>query len=71
MYKRLQTLTLSALARCPLRCAIHFDKMGQNGERRKFSWGVSFSGTEWSFVFGVHYLWRHNYTSYSCFQRKK
>jgi len=45
MYKRLQTLTLSALARCPLRCAIHFDKMGQNGERRKLSWGVSFSGT--------------------------
>jgi len=26
------------------------------------------SGTWWSFVFGVRSLWRHNLTSYSCFQ---
>jgi len=29
---------------------------------------VSFSGMWWSFVFGVRCLWRHNLTSYSCFQ---
>jgi len=39
-----------------------------SGVRRKFSWGVSFSGIWWSFVFGVRCLWRHNLTSYSCFQ---
>ena len=38
-----------------------------NGVRRKFSWGVSFSGIWWSFVFGVLYLLRYNLTSYSCF----
>jgi len=30
-----------------------------SGVRRKFSWGVSFSGIRWSFVFGVRCLWRH------------
>ena len=39
-----------------------------SGVRRKFSWGVSFSGIWWSFAFGVRCLWRHNLTSYSCFQ---
>ena len=38
------------------------------GVRRKFSRGVSISGIWWSFVFGVRCLWRHNLTSYSCFQ---
>ena len=33
-----------------------------------FHGGVSFSGIWLSFVFGVHCLWRHNLTSYSCFQ---
>jgi len=32
-------------------------------------WG-SFTGVWWSFVFGVRCLWRHNLTSYSCFQAK-
>jgi len=35
---------------------------------KKISWGVSFTGICWSFVFGVRRLWRHNLTSYSCFQ---
>jgi len=39
-----------------------------SGVRRKFSWGVSFSGIWCSFVFGVRCLCRHNLTSYSCFQ---
>jgi len=40
-----------------------------HGARRKFSWsGGSFSGIWWPFVFGVRCLWRHNLTSYSCFQ---
>ena len=30
--------------------------------------GGSFSGIWWSSVFGVCCLWRHNLTSYSCFQ---
>jgi len=30
------------------------------GVRRKFSWGVSFSGIWRSFVFSVRCLWRHN-----------
>jgi len=30
-----------------------------SGVRRKFSWGVSFSGIWWSFVFGMRCLWRH------------
>jgi len=30
--------------------------------------GGSFSGIWWSFAFGVRCLWRHNLTSYSCFQ---
>jgi len=33
-----------------------------------FHGGVSFSGIWWSFVFGVRCLWRHNWTSFSCFQ---
>jgi len=33
-----------------------------------FHGGASFSGIWWSFVFGVRCLWRHNMTSYSCFQ---
>ena len=37
---------------------------------RKFSWGVSFSGIQWSFAFGVRSLSRHNLMSYSCFQTK-
>jgi len=39
-----------------------------SGVRRKFSWGGSFSGIWWSFLFAVRCLWRHNLTSYSCFQ---
>jgi len=31
-----------------------------NYVRRKFSWGVSFSGLWWSFVFDVRCLWRHD-----------
>jgi len=30
--------------------------------------GVSFSGIWWLFVFGMGCLWRHNLTSYSCFE---
>jgi len=33
-----------------------------------FLGGFSHSGVWWSFVFGVPCLWRHNLTSYSCFQ---
>jgi len=36
--------------------------------RRKILRGVSFSGVCWSFACGVRLLWRHNLTSYSCFQ---
>jgi len=36
-----------------------------SGMRRKFSWGLSFSGISWSFVFGVRCLLRHNLTSYT------
>jgi len=32
--------------------------------------GGSFNGILRSFVFGVRFLWRHNLTSYSCFQTK-
>jgi len=40
-----------------------------SGVRRKFSWVFfSFSGMWWSFAFGVRCLWRHNLTTYSCFQ---
>ena len=35
---------------------------------KNFHGGVSFSGIWWSFVCGVRSLWRHNLTSYSCFQ---
>jgi len=51
----------------------HYDccpTFNASGVRRKFSWGVSFSGRWWSFVFGVCCLWRHNLTSYSCSQAK-
>jgi len=41
---------------------------GVSGVRRKFSWGVSFNGIWWSFLFAVRCLWRHKMTSYSCFQ---
>ena len=40
----------------------------RSGVRRKFPWVVSFNDIWWWFVFGVRYLWRHNLTSYSCFQ---
>ena len=33
-----------------------------------FHEGVSFSGIWWSFLFNVCCSWRHNLTSYSCFQ---
>jgi len=39
-----------------------------SGVRRNCYWGGSFSGIWWSFAFGVRSLWRHNLTSYSCFQ---
>jgi len=40
-----------------------------SGVRRKFSWRrFSFSSMWWSFLFHVRCLWRHNWTSYSCFQ---
>ena len=45
--------------------------MDASGVRRKFSWKISefsFSGVWWLFAFGVRCLWRHNLTSYSCFQ---
>jgi len=38
------------------------------GYAENFHGGVSFSGIWWSFVFCVRCLWRHNLTSYSCFQ---
>jgi len=31
-----------------------------SGVRRKFSWGFSFSGMWWSFVFRVRCLWRRH-----------
>jgi len=46
------------------------NKLISSGVRRNFSWGVSFCGIWWSFVFGVRCFWRHNLTSYSCFQAK-
>jgi len=39
-----------------------------SGARRKFSWRGSFSGISWPFSFSVRSLWRHNLTSYSCFE---
>jgi len=33
-----------------------------------FKGRISFSGIRWLFAFGVRCLWRHNLTSYSCFQ---
>ena len=40
-----------------------------SGVRRKFSWGEFwFRVIWWSFVFGVRCLWRHNLTSFPCFQ---
>jgi len=40
-----------------------------SGVRRKFSWGgVWLRVIWWSFVFGVRCLWRHNLTSFPCFQ---
>jgi len=39
-----------------------------SGVRRKFSWGVWFKVIWWLFVFGVRCLWRHNLTSFPCFQ---
>ena len=41
-----------------------------SGVRRKFLWGVSFSDVWWSFLYRVRCLWRHNLTSWSCFQNK-
>jgi len=35
---------------------------------QKIFMGGSFSGIWWRFLFGVRCLWRHNLTSYSCFQ---
>jgi len=43
-------------------------KRPYSGLRRKCSWGGSFSAIWRSFVCGVRCLWRHNLTSYSCFQ---
>ena len=37
---------------------------------QKIFMGVSFSGIQWSFAFGVRSLSRHNLMSYSCFQTK-
>jgi len=39
-------------------------------KQKIFMGGISLSGIWWSFVFGVRCLWRHNLTSYSCFQTK-
>ena len=40
-----------------------------SGVRRKFSWGGGLvQGHRWQFVFGVRCLWRHNLTSFTCFQ---
>ena len=39
-----------------------------SGVRRKFSWGGLVQRHRWSFVFGVRCLWRHNLTSFPCFQ---
>ena len=41
---------------------------GPSGVRRKFSWGGWFKVIWLSFVFGVRCLWRHNLTSFPCFQ---
>ena len=48
--------------------AVRINMCPSSGVRWKFSWGGSFSGIWWSFVFGVRYFWRRNLTSYSCFQ---
>ena len=43
-------------------CCQHFKHICcTSGVRKKFSWGVAFA-------LGVRCLWRHNLTSYSCFQ---
>jgi len=52
------------------RLSIRILFVAPSGARRKFSWGVSFSGRWWSFVFGVRCLWRNNLTTYSCIQAK-
>jgi len=39
-----------------------------SGVSRKFSWGRCFRVIWWSFLFGVRCLWRHNLTSFPCFQ---
>jgi len=46
--------------------ALHTDRF--SSVRRKCSWGCSFSGMWWSFAFSMRCLWRHNMTSFSCFQ---
>jgi len=40
-----------------------------SGVGRKFSWGFSFNGRWWSFVFGVRSLWRHIHLSKPMFWR--
>ena len=50
------------------RATLQLPCVATSGVRRKFSWGGSFSSILWSFVFGVHCLWRHNLTSYSCYE---
>jgi len=46
-----------------------WNSLWTSGARRKFSRGrISFRVIWWSFVFGVRGLWRHNLTSFSCFQ---
>ena len=50
-------------------CSHISNSWSSSGVRRNFSWwGFSFRGIWWSFVFAVCCLWRHNLTSYSCFQ---
>ena len=47
------------------------ERCGSQWRTQKIFMGrASFNGRWWSFVFGVRCLWRHNLTSYSCFQAK-
>jgi len=49
---------------------VHSVICAEQWRTQKIFMGVSFSDICWRFVFGVRCLWRHNLTSYSCFQAK-
>jgi len=49
--------------------SVHFVNAGDQWRTQKiFMGGFWFRVIWWSFVFGVRYLWRHNLTSFPCFQ---